>query len=146
MSQDYESKNEWLVQLQRTICSHLSINNNHTPPITRNTNYNFTKISDLKSAEYNGMWLYSKMHGRGTLTWPDGRNYVGQVRQNQKHGMGRMEIPDSNGGKTIYEGQWSDDKFEGRGKICFANGDIYRGTVGYFQEKMYLVNCSKLWF
>ena len=129
VSQDYESKNEWLVQLQRTICSHLSINNNHTPPITRNTNYNFTKISDLKSAEYNGMWLYSKMHGRGTLTWPDGRNYVGQFRQNQKHGMGRMEIPDSNGGKTIYEGQWSDDKFEGRGKICFANGDIYRGTV-----------------
>ena len=79
-----ESKNEWLVQLQRYIIASLSANHvvdpaksYTTPPITRNTNFNFVKLSDLKNAEYNGMWLYGKMHGQGKLTWPDGRSYQG---------------------------------------------------------------------
>ena len=79
-----ESKNEWLVQLQRYIIASLSANHAvdpaksyTTPPITRNTHFNFVKLSDLKNADYNGMWLYGKMHGQGKLTWPDGRSYQG---------------------------------------------------------------------
>ena len=134
---DYESKNEWLLQLQRCIIDSLAVNQGatnpshdavvkiYTPPITRNTNYTFTKIADMKGAEYHGMWLYGKLHGQGKLTWPGGRSYFGQFRQNQKHGMGKICF--SNG--DVYDGQWSGDKFEGRGKICFSNGDVYRGTV-----------------
>ena len=59
--------------------------------------------------------------------WPDGRNYSGQFRQNQKHGMGKMEFPQLQCDKsTIFDGQWVEDKFEGRGKIRFSNGDLYR--------------------
>ena len=94
--------------------------------------YTFSKLPDLKGAEYEGSWLQGKMHGKGCLRWPDGRYFQGQFRQNQRHGFGKMEIPEvTNKGrsKTIFEGQWKFDKFEGHGKIIYANGDVYQGMV-----------------
>ncbi len=44
------------------------------------------RMADLKGAEYEGTWMQGKMHGQGKITWPDGRVYKGQLRQNQKHG------------------------------------------------------------
>ena len=41
-----------------------------TPPITRCTGHNFKKIPELKGAEYQGSWMYGKLHGQGTLKWP----------------------------------------------------------------------------
>ena len=42
-----------------------------------------------------------------------GKCYEGQMRQNQKHGQGRLTAEDG----TIYEGQWVADRFEGHGVI-----------------------------
>ena len=62
------------------------------------------------------------MHGQGTLTWPDGKVYRGQLRQNQKHGQGRLEAPaerhNAGGGEgkgapkgmDVFEGQWRADR------------------------------------
>ena len=137
MAENHEAKNEWLLNLQRCINDTLSSTKSnesefksYTPPLTRNTSYTFSKLPDLKGAEYEGSWLQGKMHGKGCLTWPDGRYFQGQFRQNQKHGFGKMEIPDiKSGSKTIYEGQWKFDKFKGHGKITYANGDVYQGMV-----------------
>ena len=103
VAENHESKNEWLLNLQRCINETLSASKNdqefksYTPPITRNTSYTFSKLPELKGAEYNGSWLQGRMHGKGTLTWPDGRSFHGQFRQNQKHGFGKMEIPELKG-------------------------------------------------
>ena len=109
-----EAKNEWLVSLQRSILEALSSEKrtaasdalarggkHFTPPLTRNTSYLFTRVSDLKNAEYQGAWLQGKMHGLGMLSWPDGRTYRGQFRQNQKHGFGTLETVDSQVRKSL---------------------------------------------
>jgi hypothetical protein len=55
--------------------------------------------------------MHGKMHGHGTLTWTldcssAAKRYVGQMRQNQKHGFGRLEAEDG----SVYEGQWAADR------------------------------------
>lgn len=129
VSPNAESKNEWIITLQRAILTTLHGKHSMTisPPITRNTSYNFVKISDLRGAQYQGSWMQGKMHGQGTITWPDGRIYRGQLRQNQKHGHGVLEVKTSEG-VTVYEGQWKMDKLEGRGFVNYDNGDYYEGT------------------
>lgn len=144
-----EAKNEWFVNLQRCILHALAVGSSdstssrscltkmiksYTPPIIRHTNFTFTKLPDLRGAEYEGAWLHGKLHGQGKLSWSDGRCYQGQLRQNQKHGVGRMEIADhcgnnAGGGKTVFDGVWKCDKFEGRGVISYSNGDVYKGMV-----------------
>ena len=102
-----EAKQEWFGALQRSILEALRSDRKGddakllaftTPPITRRTRYRFRRgvpagggsgaaaSSDLKGAEYDGTWMQGKMHGYGIITWPDGRVYRGQIRQNQKHG------------------------------------------------------------
>ncbi len=90
-----EAKSEWFGALQRSILEALRAEKRDdggrllsftNPPITRRTRYKFQKTSELKGAEYEGTWMQGKMHGHGTITWPDGRVYKGQLRQNQKHG------------------------------------------------------------
>ena len=100
-------------------------------PISRNTSYTFRKLIELKNASFHGSWMYGKLHGEGTLTWLDGsRSYVGQFRQNHKHGLGKMEILEGRNHslKTIFDGQWKCDKFEGHGSLYYSNGDVYKGS------------------
>ena len=130
-----EAKNVWFQALQKEIISALqnerdspSRVNTYTPPITRKTKYSFTKLPDLKGASYSGSWLHGKMHGPGVLTWADGRVYRGQLRQNQKHGEGRLEVSGPQG-TTVFDGMWKNDRFEGRGKIFHHNGDYYEGML-----------------
>ena len=134
VANNHETKNDWILNLQRYIIETLGSASDHkyksyTPPILRNTSYAFNKVPELKGAEYNGAWLHGKLHGHGKLSWHDGRSYQGQFRQNQKHGMGKMEIPGTNGKITILDGQWKCGKLDGQANIWFANGDIYHGLV-----------------
>ena len=100
-------------------------------PISRNTIYTFRKLIELKNASFNGGWMYGKLHGEGTLTWLDNsRSYVGQFRQNHRHGLGRMEVFEGRNQsmKTVFDGQWKCDKFEGHGTLYYSNGDVYKGS------------------
>lgn len=135
-----EAKMEWFANLQRGIIMSLVNGADRpgtktmsvTPPITRTTSFVFKKIPELRGAEYQGTWMHGKLHGHGTLKWPDGRIYVGQLRQNQKHGIGRMEVVEHTNSKvnlTVFEGQWKCDKFDGNGTIIYASGDVYKGSV-----------------
>jgi hypothetical protein len=38
--------------------------------------------------EYVGEWKDNKMHGKGVLVWPDGKRYEGEYVEDKKHGFG----------------------------------------------------------
>jgi len=63
----------------------------------------------------------------GTYTWPDGKKYVGDYKDNKAHGQGTLTSPD--GGK--YVGEWEDDKFNGQGTHTWPDGMKY---VGEFKD------------
>ena len=48
------------------------------------------------------------MHGFGIFTWPDGRVYEGEYKNNLKWGHGKFTWPDKEetGKSRIYEGKW----------------------------------------
>jgi hypothetical protein len=67
--------------------------------------------------------------GKGKLKYPDGSEYEGQFRNNQKHGKGVMRWP--NGEKT-YDGEWENDTAKGYGTFTWQEGErtvIYTGEV-----------------
>jgi amyotrophic lateral sclerosis 2 protein len=143
-----EAKHEWLQAIQRAVLDTLkaeretspsSLASAFTPPITRRTRYKFQRLAELKGAEYIGSWMQGRMHGHGVLTWPDGQVYRGQMRQNEKHGFGRLEVPvarsgsggsAASSGRSVYEGQWRCNRLDGDFcRIEYDNGDLYQGQV-----------------
>ncbi len=54
----------------------------------------------------------------------DNGMYEGQVRNNKKHGKGKMIYNDGD----VYEGEWKNDQQEGKGKMNYFEGDIYKGN------------------
>ena len=51
------------------------------------------------------------MNGKGKFSWPDGRKYEGEYRNDLKNGYGQMFWPD---GKA-YQGEWVDGVQSGNG-------------------------------
>lgn len=79
-----------------------------------------------KACQYEGQWLNDQQHGRGLMSWTDGRTYDGQFRQQRFDGHGRMVWQTAKGVQT-YEGQYKDDQKHGSGKFVWADGRIYDG-------------------
>ena len=98
---------------------------------------------------YNGSLLNDRPHGRGFLTYADGRRYDGDFVNGMPHGRGRMKYTNGNvyigdfanglreghgtlelnpGTKlwTWYVGEFKADKREGKGRQSF-NGGHYEG-------------------
>ena len=48
-------------------------------------------------------------HGKGVISWPDGRRYVGEFRNHSYHGHGTKTYPSG----RVESGQWENDKFLG---------------------------------
>lgn len=53
------------------------------------------------------------MEGKGTYTWPDGKKYTGEYKEDRKDGEGTFEFPNG----TKYVGSWKLGKQDGFGKI-----------------------------
>ena len=117
-------KVEWLMALQLAIKRSLNMATDEptaartSPPLARYASYTFTKLPQLKDVTYRGWWLCGKMHGEGQLTWPDGKLYKGQFRQNLQYGYGIQESVGPNG--SSYEGSWKDGKMNGYGILKFV--------------------------
>ena len=73
--------------------------------------------------KYRGKILEGKPNGLGTLTLPNGENYVGEWKDGKRNGLGTHLSTD---GKK-YEGEWKDDKKHGQGTETFPNGSKYVG-------------------
>ncbi len=59
----------------------------------------------------------------GTYTSPTGHKYVGEWKDDKRHGQGTLTSP--NGDK--YVGEWKDGKRNGQGTFTWANGNKYVG-------------------
>ncbi|XP_073407624.1 alsin [Dendrobates tinctorius] len=98
------------------------------PPLSRSAKYTYYKDARLKDATYEGRWISGKPHGRGVLSWPDGRIYTGEFRNGLEDGYGEYILPN----KALkqndrYLGNWKDGKMCGQGTFWYANGEIYEG-------------------
>jgi hypothetical protein len=63
---------------------------------------------------YKGDWVIvngqpEMPFGTGTMTWPDGRQYVGHFTNGKRDGVGKMTYPDG----RIEDGAWKQDAFVG---------------------------------
>ena len=67
------------------------------------------------------------MHGYGTHTWPDGREYKGEYSNDKKHGKGIFKWPDG----KIYDGMWSNGVQDGEGKLIKPDGSY---KIGLFKD------------
>ena len=54
--------------------------------------------------KYVGGWKNDKRNGQGTETFPDGHKYVGEWKNGEKNGQGTQTHPDVD----KYEGEWKD--------------------------------------
>ena len=77
--------------------------------------------------KYVGEWKDNEKHGQGTYTYPNGSKYVGEWKHNKKHGQGTYTY--SSG--SIYVGQLENGDFNGQGSLILSNGDTY---VGEFKD------------
>jgi len=72
---------------------------------------------------YEGQLLNGMEHGRGVLSWDDGREYQGRFQAGQFHGAGIMMWPDG----RRYEGEYQTDKKHGAGTFLWPEGVFYCG-------------------
>ena len=59
----------------------------------------------------------------GTLTWPDGKKYVGEIRDGKRNGQGTHTWPSG----QKYVGEYRDDQRNGQGTMTFPNGRVESG-------------------
>ncbi len=57
------------------------------------------------------------MHGKGVFTWPDGKKFVGDYKNDKKDGNGTYWWTKD----KYYEGEWVNSKQHGKGKYVFGN-------------------------
>jgi hypothetical protein len=77
--------------------------------------------------KYVGEFRDDKRHGQGTYTFPSGEKYVGEYRDDKRNGRGTLTSP--NGDK--YVGEFKDGKLHGQGTHTSPSGQKY---VGEFRD------------
>lgn len=75
------------------------------------------------NSQYIGQWQYSKRNGLGTLTRPSGSIYAGYWKDDQFNGQGTYSYPDG----SEYIGQWQNSKRNGKGRYISSSGSEYEG-------------------
>lgn len=68
------------------------------------------------------------MHGKGHLSWPDGREYKGEFFEDKRHGFGEFLWKDG----RKYTGEWQMGKQHGVGVMQNNAGD--KGRKGEWQD------------
>ena len=58
----------------------------------------------IDGREFIGEWKDNNMHGYGVYTWKDGEEYDGQWKNGLFHGKGTKKLPEANGNWTILNG------------------------------------------
>src|SRR5438067_769893 len=98
----------------------------------------------IAEGDYVGGWGGNRPNGLGTLTWPDGNKYTGQLHDGSISGQGVLTW--ANGDK--YNGEFHGGKMDGMGTLVWSNGQKYVGTFSdgamTGQGTMYAVDGSVL--
>ncbi|KAJ7322084.1 hypothetical protein JRQ81_018371 [Phrynocephalus forsythii] len=104
------------------------------PPLCRFATFTFKDEGRFKNATYEGEWRLGKPHGKGKLTWPDGRNYVGDFKDGFEHGFGICLVPRvSEDRYDCYKCHWRAGRMNGYGICEKARETVYKG---YFKDNM----------
>ncbi|XP_070770301.1 alsin-like [Enoplosus armatus] len=127
-----QEKNKWLRSLNHAVDQVLGGGGQGSSPgvtaMSRTASYMFTGEGRFKDAQYTGGWLAGRVHGRGTMKWPDGRTYSGNFKSGLEDGYGECIIPNKVLNKPdSYQGHWRDGKIHGFGKYKYASGEVYEG-------------------
>uniref|UniRef100_A0A3Q1B8H8 VPS9 domain-containing protein n=1 Tax=Amphiprion ocellaris TaxID=80972 RepID=A0A3Q1B8H8_AMPOC len=124
--------NKWLRSLNQAVDLVLGGGGQGSSPgltaMSRTASYTFTGDERFKDAQYTGSWLAGRVHGRGTMKWPDGQIYTGNFKNGLEDGYGECMIPNKVLNKPdTYQGQWREGKIHGFGKYKYASGEVYEG-------------------
>ena len=79
--------------------------------------------TSASGARYVGEFKENKKHGQGNYTWPDGAKYVGEWKDGKEDGQATYTTV--TGDK--YVGNFWDGRKNGQGTFTFANGRILEG-------------------
>jgi hypothetical protein len=71
--------------------------------------------------KYQGEFALDKLHGDGVMSWPSGERYAGRYCNNFKNGLGKLIFADN----STFEGNWYDGKRHGD-FVCY---DPRHGSV-----------------
>ena len=82
--------------------------------------------------KYVGEWKNNKKHGQGTYTYPDGSIYVGQLENGDFNGQGSLTL--ANG--DTYVGEFKDNNFNGQGTFTFGPNSEWSGDKYVGEYKM----------
>uniref|UniRef100_A0A671WV43 Alsin Rho guanine nucleotide exchange factor ALS2 n=1 Tax=Sparus aurata TaxID=8175 RepID=A0A671WV43_SPAAU len=143
-------QNKWLRSLNQALDQVLGGGGQGSSPgvmgMSRTASYTFTGEGRFKDAQYTGGWLAGRVHGRGTMKWPDGRTYVGNFKNGVEDGYGESVIPNKVLAKPdSYQGHWKDGKIHGFGKYKYASGEVYEGCFSDGQRHGYgMLSSGKL--
>ena len=85
---------------------------------------------DLSTLKYNYSHIESIIskniiNNYGIIKWSNNSKYLGEIRNNKKHGIGLFIWPDD----SRYEGEFYEDRMEGWGLIHFFDGKIFQGQI-----------------
>lgn len=81
------------------------------------------KTGVFKDCRFEGEFVCGKMEGRGVLTYPSGRVYVGEFKNNAPDGVAHERYENGD----TYSGQFSRGLKSGVGTYRYANGQVYEG-------------------
>lgn len=92
-------------------------------------------MEDITRIEYNGSIIegefVSHYEGEGTITYPDGRKYVGEWKFYKPNGYGILY--NAEGEKRI-EGNFVDGILDGYGTFYLSEGKRYVGEIGVYDD------------
>ncbi|MDR0531380.1 MAG: hypothetical protein LBG83_04870 [Oscillospiraceae bacterium] len=80
------------------------------------------EFDEFEVVVYEGEYNNGHYNGHGTKWFPDEEKYVGQWKQGQRHGRGKMIWTHG-----AYTGEWQNDKPHGRGTFESTDGWVYVG-------------------
>ncbi|XP_063159348.1 ALS2 C-terminal-like protein [Candoia aspera] len=144
LTKEPESRAVWQWKTNRAVCQALvgktdlplwgDAGKGFEPPLCRFATFAFKAEGRFKNATYQGEWCLGKPHGKGTLTWPNGQNYVGDFKAGLENGFGICLIPQ--GSKDCYDCykcHWREGRMNGYGICEYGNEMVYKG---YFKDNM----------
>ena len=99
--------------------SHLSV----LPPCPTSGYFDncFGSYTDADGNKYVGEWKDDKRHGQGTSFWADGDQHVGEYKDGEEHGHGTYTWADGD----VYVGEFKDGEEHGHGTYTWTDGDMY---------------------
>eukprot|EP00959_Pyramimonas_sp_CCMP1952_P179497 3752761-Pyramimonas_sp.AAC.1 len=83
------------------------------------------KMTRPDGSWYEGSWMKSLKHGRGTEVLDGGDKYVGSYVNGVRCGQGKYENVSTDG--SVYEGTWANDAYHGKGTELRLDGSKYFG-------------------